>query len=195
LVSKRVIVISWFLILAAGMVGFAWMQWPSSNPDASIDEEYDRSIYKNLDPSFSREHNKRSLISAASQTPEFGGVFLSRRGTVLNIYIVEDENNPEKWGETRQALEELLDVRSGLRLNVIKGNYTITQLSTWYELMESEGVWDQDGVMSTDLQEATNKLYIAVVSEWDVESVHTFLEGVGIPREAATVAAEEPMTH
>ena len=36
-------------------------------------------------------------MSAARKNPGFGGAFLSKRGTVLNIYIVEDENNPEKW--------------------------------------------------------------------------------------------------
>ena len=37
-------------------------------------------------------------------------------------------------------------------------------------------------------------LYIGVVSEWDVEGVYTFLEGIGIPCGAATVAVEEPLT-
>ena len=109
MVSKRAIVTIWFLILAASMVGFAWMQWPSGKADTSIEERYDRSIYENLDPSFSREHMRGRLISAASKSPEFGGLFVSKRGTVLNIYIAEDENDPEKWEETRQALQELLD--------------------------------------------------------------------------------------
>ena len=194
MVSKHIIVMIWFLILVAGMVGFAWTQWSSSNPDASTDERYDQSIYKNLDPSFSREHQRGRLMSAARKNPEFGGAFLSKRGTVLNIYIVEDENDPEKWEKTRQSLEELLDARSGLRLNVIKADYTIPQLSEWYDLMQSEGIWDQDGVHTIDLHEGINKLYIGVVSEWDVEGVYTFLEGIGIPRGAATVAVEEPPT-
>ena len=194
MVSKHVIVMIWFLILVAGMVGFAWTQWSSSNPDASTDERYDQSIYKNLDPSFSREHQRGRLMSAARKNPGFGGAFLSKRGTVLNIYIVEDENNPEKWEETRQALEELLDAESGLKLNTIKGDFTITQLSEWYDLMQSEGIWDQDGVHTIDLHEGANELYIGVVSEWDVEGVYTFLEGIGIPRGAATVAVEEPPT-
>ena len=194
MVSKHVIVMIWFLILVAGMVGFAWTQWSSSNPDASTDERYDQSIYKNLDPSFSKEHMRGRLISAARKNPGFGGAFLSKRGTVLNIYIVEDENNPEKWEETRQALEELRDAESGLKLNVIKGDFTITQLSEWYDLMKSEGIWDQDGVHMIDLHEGENELYIGVVSEWDVQGVYTFLEGIGIPRGAATVAVEEPPT-
>ena len=192
MVSKHVIVTIWFLILVAGMVGFAWMQWPSSNSDASTNERYNQSIYQNLDPSFSREHMRGRLISAARKNPGFGGVFVSNRQTVLNIYIAEDENDPERWEKDRQALEELLDPQSGLKLNVIKGDYTITQLSEWYDLMKSEGIWDQDGVHMIDLHEGMNRLYIGVLSEWDVKGVYMFLEGIGIPREAVTVEAVEP---
>lgn len=42
-----------------------------------------------------------------------------------------------------------------------------------------------------DLHEGINKLYIGVASEWDVEGVYVFLEGIGIPREATTVEAVE----
>ena len=192
MVSKHVIVTIWFLILVAGMVGFAWMQWPSSNSDASTYERYNQSIYQNLDPSFSREHMRGRLISAARKFPGFGGVFVSNRQTVLNIYIAEDENDPERWEKDRQALEELLDPQSGSKLNVIKGDYTITQLSEWYDLMKSEGIWDQDGVHMIDLHEGINRLYIGVLSEWDVKGVYMFLEGIGIPREAVTVEAVEP---
>ena len=196
MVSKRVIVVIWFLILAAGIVGFVWTQWPSGNSDASIDERYDRSIYQNLDPAFAKEHQRVRLMSAARKNPGFGGAFLSKRATVLNIYIVEDENDPEQWVKDRQALEELLDPQSGLKLNVIKGDYTIPQLSAWYDLMKSEGVWGQNGVHMIDLHEGINKLYIGVLSEWDVEEVYKFLEGIGIPREAATVeAVEQPRQH
>ena len=191
MVSKHVIVTIWFLILLAGMVGFVWTQWPSSNSQASIEARYNRSIYENLDPSFSREHMRGRLISAARKNPGFGGVFLSNRQTVLNIYIAEDENDPERWEKDRQALEELLDPQSGLNLNVIKGDYTITQLSEWYDLMQSEGIRDQDGVHTIDLHEGINRLYIGVLSEWEVEGVYTFLEGIGVPRSAATVAVEE----
>ena len=89
----------------------------------------------------------------------------------------------------------MFDVKPGLRLNVIKGNYTITQLSDWYALMKSEGIWDQEGVIMIDPQEGANELYIGVVSEWDVEGVYTFLEGLNIPREAVTVAVEEQPTY
>lgn len=89
-------------------------------------------------------------------------------------------------------------MKPGLRLNVIKGNYSITQLSNWYALMELEGLWDQEGVMMTDLDEGGNELYIGVVDAANVEPVYTFLKGIGIPRGAVTVAVEEqpvPSSH
>lgn len=195
MVSKRVIVGIGFLILAAGILGFAWTQWASSDFDPSTDGRYDQSIYKNLDPSFSREHQRGRLVSAARKNPGFGGAFLSKRETVLNIYIVQDENNPEKWEETRQALEELLDAESGLQLNVIKGDYTIAQLSEWYDLMESEGVWDQGGVHVIDLDEGGNKLYVGVTSHYDVAGVEAFLDRISVPRKAVTIAVTEPPTN
>ncbi|MYC34166.1 MAG: hypothetical protein F4X64_13455 [Chloroflexi bacterium] len=190
--SKHIIVIIWILILVASTVGLAWTQWLSGDRDASTTGWYNQSIYKNMDPSFTREHMRGRLMSAATSNPGFGGAFLSKRQTVLNIFIAHDENDPGQWEKDRQALEELLDPNSGLELNVIKGGYTITQLSEWYDRMNSEGIWDQDGVHMIDLDEGINRLYIGVLSDWEVEGVYTFLEGLGIPREAAAVEAVEP---
>ena len=81
-----------------------------------------------------------------------------------------------------------------MTLNVLKGEYTIAQLSEWYDLMRSEGVWDQNAVITTDLQEAKNNLLIGVLSEEDIEGVYTFLEGRGIPRNAVMVVVEEQST-
>ena len=180
MVSKRVIVTIGFLILAAYTVGFAWTQWPSSSPEPSSGPE----------PSTYKDPNEL-LADVAKQVPEFGGVYISDRGTTLNIYLTEDENNPEKWEKAQQALEELFDVKPGLRLNVIKGDYTITQLSGWYELLDTEGIWDQPGVHMTDLQEGSNKLYVGVTSHYEVAGVEAFLDRVPIPRKAVTIGVEE----
>ena len=194
MVSKRFLVIAGFLVLAVAMVGFAWTQWASGNHNPSTGEQHDTSTYQNREPSIYQDPNEL-LEEASDEIPGFGGVFLSKRGTVLNVYLTEIETDPQKLEEIRKKIEEMFDVEPGLRLNVIKGNYTITQLSEWYDLMRSEGIWDQDGVFMTDLDEGKNELYIGVLSEWDVEGVYTFLEGLDIPREAVTVAVEEPPTH
>ena len=177
MVSKRFLVIAGFLALAVAMGGFAWMQRPPA--------DFDPSTYKN--------HNER-LEQVAEEVPEFGGLFMSNNGATLNIYLTENETDQQKRERTQEKIEELFDVKSGLTLNVIKGDYTITQLSAWYDLMGSEGIWDQNGVRSTDLNEATNKIYVGVSSEEDVAGVNALLDANSIPRRAVTVVVEEPMT-
>lgn len=180
MVSKRFLMIAGFLALAVAMVavaGFAWMQRPS--------RDFDPETYK--DPN-------ELLQEVSNEVPEFGGVFLSDNQSVLNIYLTKNETDQATQEKARKMVEERFDVKPGLRLNVIKGNYTITQLSEWYDLMKSNGIWDQNGVIMIDLQEGANELYIGVVNKDDVEGVHTFLEGIGIPRGAATVEVKEPPT-
>ena len=174
MVPKRFLVIAGFLALAVAMAGFGWSQRPST--------DFDLSTYK--DP------NER-LKEVSKEVPEFGGVFLSDEQSVLNIYLTENETDLATKEKVLEEVEEWFDVKPGLRLNIIKGDYTVTQLFDWYALMESEGLWDQEGVMMTDLQEGANELYIGVVNKANVEPVYTFLEGINIPREAVTVAVEE----
>ena len=177
MVSKRFLVIAGFLALAVAIAGFAWSQGPPVEPDT---------------PTY-KDSNQR-LKEVEAHVPEFGGLFLSDEQSVLNIYLTANETDTATQEKAREKVEEWFDVKSGLRLNIIKGNYTITQLSDWYALMKSEGIWDQEGVIMLDLQEASNEIYIGVVSEADVEPVYTFLVGIGIPREAVTVERIEQVT-
>ena len=174
MVSKRFLVMAGVLALALTMGGFARMQGSPS--------DFDPSTYKNPN---------ELLKEVSNEVPEFGGAFLSDNQSVLNIYLTGNATEAAKQQKARQEVEKRFDLKPGLRLNVIKGNYSITQLSGWYALMKSEGIWDQEGVMMTDLDEGANELYIGVVNAANVEPVYTFLEGIGIPRAAVTVAVEE----
>lgn len=177
MVSKRFLAIAGILILAVALGGFGWMQRPS----------------KDFDPSTYKDPNER-LQEVSKEVPGFGGVFLSDNQTVLNIYLTENYADAAAQEEAREKVEKWFDVKPGLKLNVIKGDYTITQLSDWYTLMKSGGIWDQEGVIMIDLQEGANELYIGVVNEANVEPVYTFLEGIGIPRAAVTVEVKERPT-
>ena len=73
---------------------------------------------------------------------------------------------------------------------MIKGTYTITQLSEWYETLRTDGIWNRNGVITTDLNEGTNKLYVGVTAAEDIAGVQTFLDEAGIPREAVTIEVE-----
>lgn len=172
-----------FLSLAAAIASFSWTQWKADDIETAV----------NFEPSTYKNHNEL-LADVAEQVPEFGGAYVSHGGTTLNIYLTGDENDPAKRQKLQRALEESLDVESGLRLNVIIGEYTITQLDEWYDLMRTAGIWDQSGVVATDLHEGKNRLHVAVTSHHEIAGVETFLDRVSIPRNAVIIAVEEPQT-
>ena len=73
---------------------------------------------------------------------------------------------------------------------MIRGTYTITQLAQWYDTLRSEGIWDQNGVITTDLNEGRNKLYVGIIAEDNISGVQIFLDKAGIPREAVIIEVE-----
>ena len=169
-----------FVLLVAG-AGYTSAQMSSSD----------------LDPSTYKDHNE-ILEAIGAIVPEFGGVYSSNNGAILNIYLTEHENDPEKQRKTQEAIEELFRLKPGRTLKVVKGTYTMAQLSEWYDTLRSGGIWDGKGVQTTDLQEGKNRLYVGVLAEESIAGVQTFLDKVGIPREAVIIEVEEeeiPMSH
>ena len=155
-------------------VGTGWSQRPPNNSE----------------PATYKDSNQR-LKEVEADIPEFGGAFLSDNQSVLNIYLTENETDPTIQERARKKVEKSFGVKPGLKLNVIKGGYTITQLADWIELAKSKGLWDREGVIMLDLQEASNEIYIGVVNWENVEPVYTFLVEIGIPREAVAVEVIE----
>ena len=180
MVSKRVIVTIGFLFLAVCMVGFAWTQWPSSSlePFSGPEPSTTRTPTNSLRMSPSRFPN-----SAAFSCPTAGPPSTS---------ISQRMRTTQKSG--RRPNRPLKNCLTSSRLEAERhqGDYTITQLSEWYELLGTEGIWDQPGVHVTDLDEASNKLYVGVTSHHDAAGVEAFLDRVSIPRKAVTIAVEEP---
>ena len=179
--AKRFLAIVAILALAVAMGGSSRMQGSPT--------DFDPTTYKNPN---------ELLKEVSDEVPEFGGAFLSDNQTVLNIYLTGDATEAAKQQKARQEVEKRFDLKPGLTLNVIKGDYSITQLADWYALMESRGIWDQEGVFMTDLDEGANELYIGVVNAANIEPVYKFLVSIGIPRAAVTVAVEEqpvPASH
>ena len=99
---------------------------------------------ENLDPSTYKDPNQ-FLKDIAADVPEFGGAFISDNGTVLNIYLASDETNRAKQDSVQEAMEDKFGVKSGLTLNVIKGVYTLDQLSGWYDTIHTQDFWDVEG--------------------------------------------------
>ena len=173
---RRTLLISGILaIVIAAVAGFGWSQRPASNADVAN--------YK--------DGNER-LKEVEDEVPEFGGVFLSDNQSVLNIYLTNNETDSDTREKVRDEVERQFGVESGLRLNIIKGDYTITQLSDWISQAEEAGLWDQDGITKLDLKEGSNRISIGVVGAEHVEPIYTFMVNQGIPREAVLVTVVNP---
>ena len=169
--TRRILIMTGILAVAvAAIVGFGWSQGPPVD----------------FDPANYKDGNDR-LKEIEDEVPGFGGVFLSDEQSVLNIYLTENENDSSTQEKAREEVEEWFDIKSGLRLNIIKGEYTITQLADWIDAAEAGGLWDQTGVTMLDLREGSNEIFIGVVDQANVEPVYAFTEGLDIPRGAVTV--------
>ena len=142
-----------------------------------------------LDPTTYKDHNEL-LEDIAAKVPEFGGVYVSDDGTTLNVYMTGNTTDQTKQRKAKEAIEDLLDAKPGMRLNVIIGDYSIDQLSTWYKTLQSQGVWDKSGVVTTDLNEGENRIYVGVTNQSDIAGVQELLDELDIPRAAVMIEVE-----
>ena len=85
-------------------------------------EDLNMNNYKNHD---------QLLAEVGNTVTEFGGFFLSKdaEGDVLNIYLSDNENDTDKQTNARDAIEEKFGASPDARINIIKGDFTIAQLS------------------------------------------------------------------
>ena len=128
------------------------------------------------------------LADIASTVPEFGGFYLSKddNGDVLNIYLTENQSNTEKQSDAREAVEDKFGTDTSARLNIIDGDYTMTQLQTWYSSMRND-VWAHSDVVATDLEEQSNRLEIAIVDLTKTSEIQAILTKLNIPHAAVNI--------
>ncbi len=118
---------------------------------------------ENLDVTTHKDHNQL-LAEVGNTVSEFGGYYFSKdaEGDVLNIYLTGDESSTDKQNAARDAVENKFGANADARLNVISGDYTMTQLKTWYSSMQND-VWANSSVAATDLEEQSNRLEIGIL--------------------------------
>ncbi len=93
----------------------------------------------------------------------------------------------------KQAAESILGVERFSRkireVRTEQAQYTIVQLSAWYEHVRMLSV---PGIVSTDLSEGENRLAVGVEDTAAQAAVQAELAKLGIPLEAVIVRIEEP---
>jgi hypothetical protein len=131
----------------------------------------------------------------ARQVPGFGGMFFDLDGT-LQVYMAEHK------GPANEALTAFLDdivtreVGRGERLSrkgveILEGQYNFLELHGWQQQMSPE-VLALRGVVSTDIDETTNRLRIGITDSPGIrEAVEERLSNLGVPREAVLISETE----
>ncbi|MBI3951076.1 MAG: hypothetical protein HY314_11560 [Acidobacteria bacterium] len=133
------------------------------------------------------------FASIAKQVPAFGGLFYDEMGQ-LTMYLVESEPNLQEAVDLAIEAFRKRDGRitSADLIRVLPGQYSFLQLKQWHDRLFVP-VFSIQGVILTDVDEATNRLRIGVESLEIADQVEEELAQLGIPREAVIIEETEPI--
>jgi hypothetical protein len=136
------------------------------------------------------------FAAIARQVPGFGGLYLDQDGT-MKVYM-EGQKGPVN-DNLISSLEGVItrEIGGGERLThsgveVIEGQYGFLDLQSWHQEL-SPAVLSIPGVVSTDIDEKTNRLRIGVTSKEVLEAVEKSLAGLSVPREAVVFSETKPI--
>ena len=158
------------IILAAGL---------ASAPNAyALGNRPEAAAVQGLDGLFTR-------VSALA--PSFGGMFLD--ADKLTVYLT----NPGQRTVAEQAIAAVFGpgrMPAG-GVQVLKAQYSFSQLKAWHDSMGS--LFNIEGVIFTDLDEAANRLKVGVETNSVIGMVHRELHRLGIPAKAVNVVVSDPV--
>jgi hypothetical protein len=128
----------------------------------------------------------------AKLVPDFGGMFLSKDKSALQVYLLDPTPKKVKAvdGAITQVFGRRIIPKGGIK--ALKGRYGFLQLRQWYDRMAGPLV-DIKGVSLTHIDGAMNRLRIGIEKK-DIEArVVEQLERLGIPREAVVIEGTGPI--
>lgn len=135
------------------------------------------------------ESPDQRLADTGAQVPGFGGLYLDRDNSIVHVFMLDHS----QLDAAKQAAESILGVERFSRkireVRTEQAQYTIVQLSAWYEHVRMLSV---PGIVSTDLSEGENRLAVGVEDTAAQAAVQAELAKLGIPLEAVIVRIEEP---
>ncbi len=125
----------------------------------------------------------------ARDIPGFGGMFLDEEGTPT-VLLVDLKQEPGARAALREELRSRGLENAGLKVRQAK--YDFRQLGQWRE--QASSVLSLPGVVSTDVDESSNRVRIGVRDVAAQRRVEAELSRLGIPREAVEVEERLPAT-
>jgi hypothetical protein len=129
-------------------------------------------------------------LAYARAIPGFGGLFLDPGTGVPTVYLTDLRQRSSAQTTLSGALSDLGFAPS--RLQVLQGDYDFIQLDTWLGKAAPEAL-ALPGSVFTDLDEASNRLRIGVLTAEAERSVRGVLARLGIPNTAVIVERTLPV--
>ncbi|MBI4518097.1 MAG: hypothetical protein HY699_20020 [Deltaproteobacteria bacterium] len=123
--------------------------------------------------------------------PEFGGMFLSENQQALEVYLTD--TSAETVAAARTAIIDVFGaavIRQG-GIRPLHGEYGFLQLREWYTTMAGP-VLGIPGVAATDIDEAVNRLQIALETPEVEAAVLEQIAALAIPRNAVVTVVTGP---
>jgi hypothetical protein len=155
------VVVALALFLASTVGGAAQAGPPSSaGPGKSIDDRF---------------------ADVGRAAPGFGGMFLG--GGALNVYLLDHGQR----AAARRAIEAAFgaDAVPAAGIRFLSGDYSFSQLKAWQQ--RANALFGLEGVVTTDVDEAANRVAVGVESAAAARAVAEELAATGIPAGAVRV--------
>lgn len=126
-----------------------------------------------------------------NEIPSFGGFFEDENGQLVS-YLVEDihKMSLSKKDKIKSDIIEAYGKIFGEENNkvttvqLVQGQYTYKQLNRWKNIVRKEFSYQKDGMVTLDIDEVKNKMYIGLASEGQQIGFATKLNQLGIETEA-----------
>lgn len=129
----------------------------------------------------------------AEQVPGFGGMFIDKAGN-LAVYMVNLQPNAATAVQSAIARVFGQDERFQRPIVLLPGKYDFLQLKRWHDRLMPEAL-GFDSVVSTDIDDANNRLRIGVETLAVQGELELQLNSLGIPREAVIIEQTEPVRY
>ncbi|SRR6266705_2956736 len=130
------------------------------------------------------------LAALARTVPGFGGFFLDHG--IPTAYLT----NPANRGPLERALSSFVSATgfTPAQIQVLPAQYAYGDLDGWFGQMSQEA-FGLGGVVFVDLDEASNRVLVAIEHGADAGAIHGLAARLGIPAEAVVVRETDPIQY
>ena len=132
------------------------------------------------------------LAEIARHVPPFGGVFLDDRGQVTMYVLAVGSGMEQAPNQVAAALGIDARIAHAGPIRVVAGQFTFLELKQWRDDVNAE-VLALPGVVSTDIDEARNRLRVGIERADVAGAVEDRLDWFGVPREAVQIEVTGPI--